>query len=275
MLFSSLPKNITQFLIILGLAAITLAGFHFANKTETENITMHFNKLDSLQNKIYSDTSKVRVLDYILKSKLDSLSDVEMIRLSEEKLGLTIALIKYRAQIASEERMDKFLKEKNKIIDFVYFLSFWFGMALFVIGMKDFQNQSDEDSQLKQFEILKNRQYTLCNSCGKNFTALRTKGTNYDGSIEHCFCRECYEFGKFTQPDLTVNDMYNEFKKFNPKSFVDIESFLQFIRWNKNPYDEKEIRKYTPYSYKTQIFFDMIFFILFVVTLILKLLDKW
>lgn len=46
----------------------------------------------------------------------------------------------------------------------------------------------------------------FCNSCGKPIVKADC-GTNKDGSLNEDYCKECYQNGEFTEPDLTLNEM--------------------------------------------------------------------
>lgn len=50
--------------------------------------------------------------------------------------------------------------------------------------------------------------YKNCQSCGMPMKKdAKGGGTNADGSKSTLYCSHCYVNGKFTQPDLTADDM--------------------------------------------------------------------
>jgi len=50
--------------------------------------------------------------------------------------------------------------------------------------------------------------YKNCQSCGMPLTKdEKGGGTEADGSKSKMYCSRCYENGKFTKPDITVNQM--------------------------------------------------------------------
>lgn len=52
-----------------------------------------------------------------------------------------------------------------------------------------------------------------CQSCGMPLKRDKLGGgTHADGSKSHTFCSHCYEGGKFTLPDLTVEQMQERVK---------------------------------------------------------------
>lgn len=52
------------------------------------------------------------------------------------------------------------------------------------------------------------KEYKMCQSCGMPFkNDPKGGGTNTDGSKSKMYCSLCYENGKFTQPDMTAEQM--------------------------------------------------------------------
>ena len=52
------------------------------------------------------------------------------------------------------------------------------------------------------------KEYKMCQSCGMPFkNDPKGGGTNADGSKSKMYCSLCYENGKFTQPDITAEEM--------------------------------------------------------------------
>jgi hypothetical protein len=48
----------------------------------------------------------------------------------------------------------------------------------------------------------------FCQSCGMPLSKdLKGGGTEADGSITKEYCSHCYQLGKFTEPDMTVDQM--------------------------------------------------------------------
>ncbi|MBI2356883.1 zinc ribbon domain-containing protein [Candidatus Dojkabacteria bacterium] len=46
-----------------------------------------------------------------------------------------------------------------------------------------------------------------CQSCGMPLEEGKKSGSEIDGSLSKMFCVNCYQEGKFTQPDLTLDGM--------------------------------------------------------------------
>jgi hypothetical protein len=46
----------------------------------------------------------------------------------------------------------------------------------------------------------------FCNSCGRPIVK-EDYGTNADGSLNPEFCKDCYQNGAYTEPDITLEEM--------------------------------------------------------------------
>lgn len=46
----------------------------------------------------------------------------------------------------------------------------------------------------------------FCNSCGRPIVKA-DYGTNKDGSLNSDYCKDCFQDGEFTEPDITLNEM--------------------------------------------------------------------
>lgn len=47
----------------------------------------------------------------------------------------------------------------------------------------------------------------FCQSCAMPMRQAQDSGSNTDGSRNNEYCRYCYQKGKFTQPDITLEQM--------------------------------------------------------------------
>ena len=87
----------------------------------------------------------------------------------------------------------------------------------------------------------------FCNSCGRPM-GRNDYGTNEDGSPNMDYCKDCFQNGEFTEPDITVNEMIIRHAKRMMKRNPDLReeeatgllcNFLPNLkRWNPNPDDE-------------------------------------
>ena len=46
----------------------------------------------------------------------------------------------------------------------------------------------------------------FCNSCGRPIVKA-DYGTNADGSLNEEYCKDCFQNGEFTEPDITLEEM--------------------------------------------------------------------
>lgn len=52
------------------------------------------------------------------------------------------------------------------------------------------------------------KEFKMCQSCGMPFSKdPKGGGSNADGTKSKMYCSYCYENGKFTQPDITAEEM--------------------------------------------------------------------
>lgn len=47
----------------------------------------------------------------------------------------------------------------------------------------------------------------FCQSCGMPMDQEEVLGTNTDGSLNHDYCKFCYDKGAFLQPNMTLEQM--------------------------------------------------------------------
>lgn len=83
--------------------------------------------------------------------------------------------------------------------------------------------------------------YKNCQSCGMPLKQDPEKGgTNADGSKNEMYCSYCYQNGKFTQPDFTVEQMQSfcmvkmqEMKFPKPIAWLFTRGIPKLKRWEK------------------------------------------
>ena len=75
-----------------------------------------------------------------------------------------------------------------------------FGLLLLFSGLWKWQKQQNINDALLKREIQdKGKVYPYCQSCGKNFSSIRTNGKNKDKTINNAFCKSCFDNGKFKE----------------------------------------------------------------------------
>ena len=52
-----------------------------------------------------------------------------------------------------------------------------------------------------------NSESTACQSCGKPLSKPEDFGTNADGNKNDEYCSHCFQSGKFTYPNITMEEM--------------------------------------------------------------------
>ena len=104
----------------------------------------------------------------------------------------------------------------------------------------------------------------FCNSCGRPM-GRNDYGTNEDGSPNMDYCKDCFQNGEFTEPDITINEMIIRHAKRMLKRNPDLReeeatgllcNFLPNLkRWNPNPEDEIDEDETLFYDLNTMQYF--------------------
>jgi len=135
-------------------------------------------------------------------------------------------------------RISKNLNNERKSIKVLIIV----GGIFLTIGFYSWNNQQKiKDGLLKWELITKGEIYSHCQSCGKNFSAIRLYGKNIDGDANYAFCSECYINGHFK---YEKNDEY--FVEIKNKALSSTKNKLKrnsikrrfdnLIRWKKNDF---------------------------------------
>ncbi|WP_305065382.1 zinc ribbon domain-containing protein [Methanococcoides sp.] len=72
---------------------------------------------------------------------------------------------------------------------------------------------------MKEFEGM-----VFCQSCGMPLEKDEDFGANADGTKSDEYCLYCYQNGKFTQPDITLEEMIEQTSKAIDKEGVDLQT---------------------------------------------------
>lgn len=87
------------------------------------------------------------------------------------------------------------------------------GLIFFFIGLMGLTEQESDEDRLKYYHPNgQKKYYDRCQSCAKKFSAMITCGTQEDGSYNSAFCHACFDKGKFTEPELTKEEMWKRVK---------------------------------------------------------------
>ena len=68
----------------------------------------------------------------------------------------------------------------------------------------------------------------FCNSCGRPI-AKADYGTNADGSLNDEYCKDCFQNGEFTEPDITLEEMITRKTKEMKKILDCLKTKLQVL----------------------------------------------
>lgn len=114
---------------------------------------------------------------------------------------------------------------------------------LITIGIFNWQRQQNINDKLQNHQLNQiPKEYEYCQSCGRNFSPIRGKGKNKDGTFNNTFCSECFDDGEFKE-SFTLHDfkvLKNEALKnaTSRKKQSKIKHRLNNLaRWNNNEYD--------------------------------------
>jgi hypothetical protein len=54
---------------------------------------------------------------------------------------------------------------------------------------------------------IKNSNEHICQSCSFTIETLKDRGTESDGTYSDDYCRDCFDSGEFTEPEITIKEM--------------------------------------------------------------------
>lgn len=129
---------------------------------------------------------------------------------SVRKEILSILFLRFKKQVEYDAINEQIMSRKrNENIVFIFCL---FGEILAVVGIYlwyiNIQKPLDEErkKQESQKHFLGTDLSPNCHSCSMTFYFQNERGTEKDGALNHSFCKECYDKGKYTEPDLTFDE---------------------------------------------------------------------
>ena len=69
----------------------------------------------------------------------------------------------------------------------------------------------------------------FCNSCGRPIVKA-DYGTNADGSLNDEYCKDCFQNGEFTEPDITLEEMIiRKTKEMMERSIINYPKFISLF----------------------------------------------
>ena len=264
--FPSPPRNLNDIVLIVIIFSFYVIYHDYYEKIEStgekiENLITNTNELewevDSLTSsseiQTYSeqlsliaeslkDSNAVKKLSLIASDRkaIDSLHRLETIALTKNAAA-TDKLRNFRSQ--NNLYNTELESAGNRIWYINIFVLFLVGLfAYYAVSVAHAESLNKD---LIKFERYKNRIYTVCQSCAKQFSPILLHGKESNGTENKGFCKECYDNGQFKNPTLSAEDVINEFKSFNPKIKSEkVSNYVNgLVRWKKNPYVNIETRR--------------------------------
>ena len=154
-------------------------------------------------------------------------------------------VLSFKSQLADAEDLD------GPVTFVLIELGVFFFVILFLIGREE--KVAFEAQAFQRIQLAQSVGFIRCQSCAKIFSSRLAHGKEEDGTPNEHFCKECYEGGKFTKPDLTADQvikslMNSSIGTFDSKFWRWLSSKLfnrekklsKFVhdmeRWNNDPY---------------------------------------
>ena len=144
----------------------------------------------------------------------------------------------------SEKNIPELYKLKNKLLielDSNNNIIFY-GFGFLTIGVFIWLLDEIQEENRRLLVKVEDRLYRFCQSCGMKFTSVRKYGTNKDKSNSNAFCEDCYKKGKFTNPELTVEQVIQNsklhFKGNYFKKYLLKDRLRKLERFNINKYQD-------------------------------------
>ncbi len=127
-----------------------------------------------------------------------------------------------------------------------YWILLFLGFFLFAVGIITWSRKEESERILIIRQNLDKPTYSEnCQSCGKLFNSINTPGKEKDGKNNYHFCKNCYDDGRFIEPDLTIIELENRTKKeldilkFDSRYISKIIKKLNNLdRWKRNMYSK-------------------------------------
>ena len=75
-------------------------------------------------------------------------------------------------------------------------------------GYSGMERHEELQERLLALEIIqKDTKFKYCQSCWKKFSSVRLHGKNDNGEKNEAFCLDCFDLGKFKDPNLTIYEL--------------------------------------------------------------------
>lgn len=214
----------------------------FQNKIEEEKLLEYsstMSKKFGIEELVYFNKDSSLVFNHILKGNKNKLIASDSIKkkwdiYNENDIKILILEKKLQNYLKKIDAKEKYNDSLNwKSIEYLII-----GSIMFLIGM--FYWTVTEDNE-KRFIKLQDKIHLACQSCGKLFSSSRKYGTEKDGSLSNCYCKQCYKKGKFTNKDLTKEEFLRVAKEeIKNENFIIryilMKRLEKLERWNPDKY---------------------------------------
>ncbi len=190
---------------------------NLSNTYDVENPISQNDSTIFFQRIITGTQNKLTVSDSIQKLWVDYKNSTFQLDLLDKKLSFADGYLEEEKQL-KESYLNSFVEIRD-----IGFILFFLGCFAWLID-----TEVDPKKRIKQFEKV----YTFCQSCSRDFSSMRTYGSNNDDSFNYAFCSECYNKGQFTEPNLTKIQAKERFMK-NLKIknwFINLLAKIQFAK---------------------------------------------
>jgi hypothetical protein len=232
----SIPDNSYKFLLYLGLL---LFGYAFIQGIESNKIynyqtSLLQNTIDSMTIKNFFQTNerkklmeKANNLSLIYGVQNPIIDNDSFIVFNQTIVGdINSKMVSDSLQLIwdyykSEEFQIDLLNEKIRMnernlkselnqyeeVNYFYFTLAFLGIIITYLGYNGMEKLQKLNEKLIEVEIdSKVRKYRHCQSCGKNYSAVRVNGKDKNGNYNPAFCIDCYDDGEFKEPVLTLKE---------------------------------------------------------------------
>jgi hypothetical protein len=237
----NLPDNSHKILILVGIASI-FASFYLHNTYEQ--------KIDLLIEKNSTFIDSANVLSLEIERRKEELLDKDSVLslkynrkrlISGDSSNLVFARVivgdstslvyteevktyweSYKDALNRENILYKKIESTNTRIEsendsFFMFFSIYFMIAGALIFFGGIILLERRESQNNILSLRQNAHLPFvhlnCQSCGQRFSAIVKYGTNYENTSNYSFCTECYNEGKFTEPDISFEEMISKVER--------------------------------------------------------------
>lgn len=234
-----IPQNFSHLIIFIGLVLMYYGG--------SQIIPISDSRVNMLQNYMFEKDSLDNLTDSLKFAievhEIEAANSEDKVLSIKEKYKLEMRKFNIQKRIIYNDT-----NYENKLLHIelkksLYTIIIIGGFVVFYLGLTSLiRIEAHKNELLKSELVSKKKYYTKCQSCGRKFSSMVIYGTEKNAEINSAFCKDCYELGEFTNPDLTMEQVFNERIKYLNKPCLKIKKFMARVhfsildRWNKDQY---------------------------------------